>query len=303
MDEFHAVLDKIKKDGTYVRRSTWAPPTSGRPRPWASRTSARTTGRARRPQGADRRQGEVHRPAICRTCSRSWPTGRPTWATAIQAQKYPDSQNLFSLGKAAIYPAGSWDITTFRRRRRKFPIGAFPPPLPRRRRPCYISDHTDIGMGINAASKNMDAAKKFLDGWRRRNSRRIYANALPGFFPLSKAPVTIKDHGRRRRWSAGARAASRRSATRTRSCRAARRTWRTSSGTSRRRSINGTMTPEAAGQAAPGRPRQVVQARRSKAMTPNRCQSRAVPRAPSPAAGEANASPARERERSSAAPT
>ena len=30
-----------------TRRSTWAPPTSGRPRPWASRTSARTTGRAR----------------------------------------------------------------------------------------------------------------------------------------------------------------------------------------------------------------------------------------------------------------
>ena len=31
-----------------------------------------------------------------------------------QAQKYADSQNLFSLGKGAIYPAGSWDISTFR---------------------------------------------------------------------------------------------------------------------------------------------------------------------------------------------
>ena len=34
-----------------------------------------------------------------------------------QAQAYPDSQNLFSLGRAAIYPAGSWDISQFNRRR------------------------------------------------------------------------------------------------------------------------------------------------------------------------------------------
>ena len=32
----------------------------------------------------------------------------PYMGNGFQAQKYPDSQNLFSLGKAAIYPAGSW---------------------------------------------------------------------------------------------------------------------------------------------------------------------------------------------------
>ena len=40
-----------------------------------------------------------------------------------QAQTYSDSQNLFGLGKGAIYAAGSWDISTFRASA-KFPMGA-----------------------------------------------------------------------------------------------------------------------------------------------------------------------------------
>ena len=31
----------------------------------------------------------------------------------FKAQSYPDSQNLFTLGRAAIYPAGSWEISSF----------------------------------------------------------------------------------------------------------------------------------------------------------------------------------------------
>ena len=31
-------------------------------------------------------------------------------APGYQAQTYPDSQNLFTLGDAAIYPTGSWEI-------------------------------------------------------------------------------------------------------------------------------------------------------------------------------------------------
>ena len=86
----------------------------------------------------------------------------PYMGNGFQAQKYPDSQNLFSLGKGAIYPAGSWDISTFRAQA-QFPIGAFPPPLPAGDTQCYISDHVDIGMGVNSASKNKEDAKKFLE--------------------------------------------------------------------------------------------------------------------------------------------
>ena len=116
----------------------------------------------------------------------------PYMGNGFQAQKYPDSQNLFSLGKAAIYPAGSWDISTFKSQA-QFPMGAFPPPLPAGDKDCYISDHTDIGMGLNSASKNKADAMKFLEWLTTPEFADIYANALPGFFPLANAPVTVKD--------------------------------------------------------------------------------------------------------------
>ena len=109
----------------------------------------------------------------------------PYMGNGFQAQTYPDSQNLFSLGKGAIYPAGSWDISTFRGQA-KFAMGAFPPPLPAGEKDCYISDHTDIAMGVNSASKNKDDAKKFLEWLTTPEFAALYANALPGFFPLSK---------------------------------------------------------------------------------------------------------------------
>ncbi len=116
----------------------------------------------------------------------------PYMGNGYQAQKYADSQNLFSLGKGAIYPAGSWDISTFRASA-KFPMGVFAPPLPEGAKDCYISDHTDIAMGLNAASKNQADAKKFLDWLTTPEFATLYANALPGFFPLSNEAVTIKD--------------------------------------------------------------------------------------------------------------
>ena len=108
-----------------------------------------------------------------------------------QAQKYPDTQNLFALGRAAIYPAGSWDIPIFRQQA-DFDFDA-PPPLPEGVDKCYISDHTDIAIGINAKSKNVDAAKTFLSWVASPEFAEIYANALPGFFPLSNAKVSLKD--------------------------------------------------------------------------------------------------------------
>ena len=43
-----------------------------------------------------------------------------------EAQTYPDSQNLFTLGRAAVYPAGSWEITGLFNAQADFKMGAFP---------------------------------------------------------------------------------------------------------------------------------------------------------------------------------
>jgi len=109
-----------------------------------------------------------------------------------KAQSYADSQTLFSLGRAVIYPAGSWDITTFRSQA-PFELGAFRPPLPAGATECYISDHTDIGIGINTASKHQDAARKFLTWMTTPEFATLFANALPGFFPLSTHKIALED--------------------------------------------------------------------------------------------------------------
>ena len=191
MAEFHDILDKLKKDGTYTpidmgTADQWEAATMGfqniGPDYWKGEA-----GRAGLIAGKEK-YSDPQYVAVFKELA-SW---APYMGNGFQAQKYPDSQNLFSLGKAAIYPAGSWDITTFRKDA-QFPIGAFPPPLPAGDDTCYISDHTDIGMGLNAASKNKEDAKKFLEWLATPEFAELYANALPGFFPLSSAPVAIKD--------------------------------------------------------------------------------------------------------------
>ncbi len=191
MAEFHDILDKLKKDGTYT------PFDMGTADQWEAATMGFQN------IGPDYWHGETGRLALIAGKEKftdpqyiavfkelaSW---APYMGDGFQAQKYPDSQNLFSLGRAAIYPAGSWDISTFRANA-KFEMGAFKPPLPTGETQCYISDHTDIGMGVNSASPNKADALKFLEWLTTPEFASLYANALPGFFPLSSTPVTITD--------------------------------------------------------------------------------------------------------------
>ena len=156
---------------------------------------------------------------------------KPYLGDGFEAQTYPDSQNLFTLGRAAIYPAGSWEIALFNTQA-QFKMGAFPPPVPKAGDTCYISDHTDIGIGLNAKSAHPEEAKKFLTWVASPEFADIYANSLPGFFSLNSTPVKMPIRSLRNS-SPGAASASRRSARPTRSCRAARRTSKTRPGSNR----------------------------------------------------------------------
>jgi raffinose/stachyose/melibiose transport system substrate-binding protein len=189
--EFHAVLEKIKADGKYT------PIALGTADQWEAATMGFQN------IGPDYWKGEEGRKALIAGKAKltdkeyvdvfkelaSW---GPFMGDGYQAQKYPDTQNLFSLGRAAIYPAGSWDIPLFEQTK-DLAFDAFPPPTPAGADKCYISDHVDIGMGINAKSKNVDAAKTFIDWVGSAEFAGLYANALPGFFPLTQEAVEIKD--------------------------------------------------------------------------------------------------------------
>ena len=184
MAEFHAILDKLKKDGTYTpielgTADQWEAATMGfqniGPDYWNGET-----GRLALIAGKEKFTDPEY-VAVFKELAR-W---APYMGNGFQAQTYPDSQNLFSLGKGAIYPAGSWDISTFRTHA-KFPMGAFPPPLPAGDKDCYISDHTDIAMGVNSASKNKEDAKKFLEWLATPEFAEALRERPAGFLPAQQ---------------------------------------------------------------------------------------------------------------------
>ena len=116
----------------------------------------------------------------------------PFMPDGYESVTYADAQNLFTLGRAAIYPTGSWEIALFRDQA-DFEMGAFKPPVPEGTDGCYISDHVDIGIGMNAAGQNPEEARTFLEWVTTAEFAELYSNALPGFFTLSDHEVTLED--------------------------------------------------------------------------------------------------------------
>ena len=190
VDEFYAVLDAINADGNYT------PLSMGTADEW----EAATMGYAN--VGTKYWSGEAGRAALIAGTAKltdpEWVAGYEELARwgqymgdGFQAQSYPDSQNVFTLGRAAIYPAGSWEISGFNANA-DFELGAFAPPSVAGGE-CYISDHVDIAIGMNPATENPDAVKTFLNWAGSAEFASLYANALPGFFSLSDHDVTLDD--------------------------------------------------------------------------------------------------------------
>lgn len=191
VDEFFATLQKIKDDGTFV------PLAMGTKDQWEAATMGYQN------IGPNYWHGEEGRKALIAGTQK---LTDPQWVAPLeqlakwgpfmgdgfQAQAYPDSQNMFTLGRAAIYPAGSWEISVFNTQA-QFKMGAFPPPLPKEGDKCYLSDQPDHAIGINAKSAHPEEAKKFLAWVASKEFAEIYGNALPGFFPLTSEAVELKD--------------------------------------------------------------------------------------------------------------
>lgn len=189
--EFMQVLEAIKKDGRYI------PLAMGTADMWEAATMGFQN------IGPNNWKGEEGRLALL--AGKQKYTDEPyiktwkelaSWAPYLpkgyQAVKYPDAQQLFTLGKAAIYPTGSWEIWLFEKDA-AFELGIFPPPVEKKGDTVYISDHTDIALGMNAKTKYPEEAKKFLEWMTTAEFASLYSNALPGFFTLSNHKITLKD--------------------------------------------------------------------------------------------------------------
>ena len=190
-EEFFKVLETVKKSGKY------APLALGTADQWEANQVVFTS------IGANYWKGEDGRKALIAGKAKfTDPQFVAAWeyearlgsylSKGASAQTYGDSQNQFALGKAAIYPAGSWDIAYFKQDP-ELELGAFNPPVRKAGDKCQISDHTDIGMSVNKKSKNKEDAYKFLAWLGSQEFADIYTNKVTGFFSLSNHLISIKD--------------------------------------------------------------------------------------------------------------
>lgn len=189
--EFFDILEKVKADGRYVplaigTADLWDVATMGfqniGPNYWLGET-----GRNNLISGKEKYTDDQYI-AVWETLAK-W---APYMSKGFEAQSYPDSQNLFTLGKAAIYPAGSWEIGVFNEQA-DFNMGAFPAPVREKGDDLYISDHTDIALGMNSTTENPEACKTFLTWMTTKEFAELYSNALPGFFSLGDFKLTLDD--------------------------------------------------------------------------------------------------------------
>jgi raffinose/stachyose/melibiose transport system substrate-binding protein len=190
MDEFFVALQRIRGDGRYI------PLVMGTKDGWETATMGYQN------IGPNFYRGEEGRKALVAGAAKltdpQWvepfrvlARWGPFLGEGYQPQTYPDSQNLFMLGRGAVYPAGSWEIADFEKQA-GFRLGVFKPPVKTVGDKCYISDHPDIALGINARSPHAAQARVFLEWVASPEFASLYSNALPGFFSLSSAQVTLK---------------------------------------------------------------------------------------------------------------
>jgi raffinose/stachyose/melibiose transport system substrate-binding protein len=191
MDEFMTVVQAIEEDGEY------APIVMGTADQWEAATMGFQNIGPNYWNGEEGRQALISGDAkyTDEPYVQTWEV-LASWAPYLpqgyEAVKYPDAQSLFTLGQGAINPTGSWEIQLFESQA-EFEMGIFPPPLPEAGDTCYISDHTDIALGMNASTAHPEEARTFLEWMTTQEFAEIYSNSLPGFFTLSNHQIELEN--------------------------------------------------------------------------------------------------------------
>jgi raffinose/stachyose/melibiose transport system substrate-binding protein len=131
------------------------------------------------------------------------PAYTDTWRTMAKLADYlpPNhrevgengARKLFLEGRAAIYPAGSWEIPFLAEHNNAKYFGVFAPPPKQIKHNCYVLSHLDMGIGINVHGTHAKQAAEFLAWISAPEFSQLLVNNLHGFFPLSNYPVKISN--------------------------------------------------------------------------------------------------------------
>ncbi|MFD4958334.1 ABC transporter substrate-binding protein [Microbacterium sp. NPDC058389] len=111
--------------------------------------------------------------------------------SGFESISYEDMTQLFSLGKAAILPDGSWQISQINTS--GLDVGVFGAPPANEGDTRYQQEMADMAIGLNADSEKKEAATEFLEWLGTSEFQQLYVNKLPGFFSMGKEPVTYDD--------------------------------------------------------------------------------------------------------------
>ena len=122
---------------------------------------------------------------------------------AVTGVAYTDAQTEFSSGLAAMYPGGTFELTTFKTQNPQINVGTFPVPTP----PGSVSSkpvvpaYADGGWAINAKidPAKKDAAEKLLKWMDTTEFGQLAADALQ-MFPAVPG-VTFNDPVLKQMWS------------------------------------------------------------------------------------------------------
>lgn len=117
---------------------------------------------------------------------------KPYLPAGFEATSYYDSQQLVAQGAAAMMFDGSWSTGVFEKDAADIKWSVFYAPPPKGK-DSYVTFHVDAAIGANAASKNLEAAKTFLQWLEGPKFAELLGNQLPGFFPLSKDVPTLSN--------------------------------------------------------------------------------------------------------------
>jgi raffinose/stachyose/melibiose transport system substrate-binding protein len=104
----------------------------------------------------------------------------------------PGSKQLFVTGKAAMWMAGSWNISSLETSPTEFTWSVFAVPPPQGKAP-QVTFQPDFAIGINPKSLHQQEAEQFIQWLSKKEIASLWANELPGFFPLHKQVSNLKN--------------------------------------------------------------------------------------------------------------
>jgi raffinose/stachyose/melibiose transport system substrate-binding protein len=191
VEDFHAVLDAVAEDGNYT------PISQGTADQWDIAEVDYTGIGPNYWRGEEGRQALIAGEAQFTDPEFVAPLEElATWGeympNGYEGISYDDGKALFTGGEGAIYPGGSWEITGFETDS-NFELGVFAPPVPEGSDQCYVSDHVDIGYGMNADTEHPEEVRTFLEWVASEEFAELHSNALPGFFSLQDADVELEN--------------------------------------------------------------------------------------------------------------